>query len=635
MKRYNGGLFKTIINNHISCLHLQIVFLYLIENMEKKHTFQIPVMGIGFTIDTPFKVAPFGISSVLSLGDDMLAERMRAFYCNKMDIPFIEIAKDDLDKRARRITLYLNVMNRMVKNKFQELKNASFEKGSELTKYFEMLPDISNLKKEYKKMTEETDSSIVEKIQQWLRENMEPGAIDVNIMTKLDKANFLKGEQLPQEMNDAHAALRGFAKSDLTSGVVLSAGLSPRLYSYVSNFNEFFPDENEELNKKIILKVSDYRSALVQGKFLAKKGIWVAEYRVESGLNCGGHAFATDGFLMGPILEEFKQKKAELIEQVHEILNNALEGLGRKRLSKPLDLLVTAQGGVGTANEHNLLLDNYDVDLVGWGTPFLLVPEAVNVDPESFKILSEAGTNELYLSDISPIGVPFNSVKGNTKDVEKDGKIAEGKPGSTCPSQFLKLYNTEFTETPICVASKQFQKLKIAELDASETSGEEYQKAYDKITVKSCICAGLVMTAYSENDLLKRSDGVGVSLCPGPNLAYFSKKSTLHEMVDHIYGRISLLNETYRPHMFIKELGMYIDYLNKEIIEESLQTLNKKRVKYFEGFKANLNSGIEYYENLLNEMKGESDAIKSKFSEELASYKALVAQIVLPTLETV
>ena len=603
--------------------------------MEKKHTFQIPVMGIGFTIDTPFKVAPFGISSVLSLGDDLLAERMRAFYCNKMDVPYIEIAKDDLDKRAKRITLYLNVMNRMVKNKFQELKSVSFDKGSELTKYFEMLPDMSNLKKEYKRMTEETDSTVVEKIQQWLRDNMEPGAIDVNIMTKLDKANFLKGEQLPQEMNDAHAALRGFAQSDLTSGVVLSAGLSPRLYSYVANFDAFFPDENEQLNKTIILKVSDYRSALVQGKFLAKKGIWVTEYRVESGLNCGGHAFATDGFLMGPILEEFKQKKAELIEQVHQVLDDALEGLGRKRLSKPLNLLVTAQGGVGTANEHNLLLNNYNVDLVGWGTPFLLVPEAVNVDGDSFKILSEAGTDELYLSEISPIGVPFNSVRGNTKDVEKEGKITDGKPGSTCPSQFLKIYNTEFTDKPICVASRQYQKLKIVELEGKNLPEAEHQKAYDKITVKSCICAGLVMTAYSENDLLKRSDGTGVSLCPGPNLAYFSKESTLHEMVNHIYGRGNVLNDTYRPHMFVKELGMYIDYLNKEIIEEPLQSLNAKRVKYFAGFKANLNSGIEYYENLLSEMKHESDSIKAKFREELASYKIIVAQITLPKLETV
>ena len=183
--------------------------------MKKTHTFQIPVMGIGFTIDTPLKVAPFGISSVISLGDDLLADRMRKFYCEKFNLPFVEIAKDDLDKRAHRITLYLNLMNRMVKNKFQELKNASFEKGSELTKYFEMLPDVSDLKKKYKKMRAESDSSVVKKIQDWLKENMEPGAIDVNIMTKLDKANYTKtGEQLPQDMNDAHAALRGFAKSD-------------------------------------------------------------------------------------------------------------------------------------------------------------------------------------------------------------------------------------------------------------------------------------------------------------------------------------------------------------------------------------------------------------------------------------
>ena len=51
---------------------------------------------------------------------------------------------------------------------------------------------------------------------------------------------------------------------------------------------------------------------MIQGNFLAKKGLWVSEYRIESGLNCGGHAFATDGFLLGPILEEFHQKKEQL-----------------------------------------------------------------------------------------------------------------------------------------------------------------------------------------------------------------------------------------------------------------------------------------------------------------------------------
>ena len=92
----------------------------------------------------------------------------------------------------------------------------------------------------------------------------------------------------------------------MNSSVVLSAGINPKLYSYFENFKDFFPDNNNFLKKKIILKISDYRSAIVQGKIFAKKGLWVSEYRLESGLNCGGHAFATDGFLMGPILEELK-----------------------------------------------------------------------------------------------------------------------------------------------------------------------------------------------------------------------------------------------------------------------------------------------------------------------------------------
>ena len=472
-----------------------------------------------------------------------------------------------------------------------------------------------------------------EKIQEWLKENMTMGSIDVNIMTKLDKANYTKsGEQLPQIMNDAHSALRGFANSDLNSGVVLSAGLSPRLYTYISNFEDFFPDEKEQLKKKVILKVSDYRSALVQGKFLAKKGIWVSEYRIESGLNCGGHAFATDGYLMGPILDEFNKNRATLIQEVHQILNEALKDLGRKSLSKPLELLVTAQGGVGTVNEHNLLLDKYNVDLVGWGTPFLLVPEVVNIDEDTLGKLSKATVNDLYLSDISPIGVPFNSLRGNTKDVLKEQKTASGKPGSPCPSQFLKIYNTEFTERPICLASRQYQKLKIEELEAKNLSPKKHQKAYDKITVKSCICAGLVMTPYIEHDMLKRSDGKGVSVCPGPNMAYFSKKTTLQEMVDHIYGRTNLLNDTYRPHMFIKELGMYIDYLKKEM-DESIESLNTKKVKYFEKFRNNLLSGIEYYESFINEMKEETDQFKRKFKEELNHFNAMVESIQLPTLE--
>jgi len=609
------------------------IFLFHRLYMKKTHTFHIPVMGIGFTIDTPLKVAQYGISSVVSLGDDLLAERMREFYCKKLNKPFYSVSKGDIDGRANRLTLYLNLMNEMVKNKFQELKNASFEKGSELTKYFELLPDFSNLKKEYNRMMGESDSSVIEKIQQWLKDNISHGAIDVNIMTKLDKDNYAKGgEKLPQIMNDAHAALRGFANSDLDSGLVLSAGLSPRLYSYVANFEDFFPNENEQVNKKIILKVSDYRSALIQGKFLAKKGIWVTEYRIESGLNCGGHAFATDGYLMGPILEEFKQHKETLISEVHQILNDALMNMGRKKLSKPLDMFITAQGGVGTANEHQFLLDYYKVDRVGWGTPFLLVPEAVNIDENTRVLLQNAGEKDLYLSDVSPIGVPFNTVIGNTKDSERDYNIAAGTPGSSCPSQYLKLYNTEFTDRPICLSSKQYQKLKIAELDAKHLAPAEYKKQYDKITVKTCLCTGLVMTAYTENNLLRKADGEGIAVCPGPNMAYFSKKSTLQEMVDHIYGRINLLNDTYRPNMFIKEIGMYIDYLKKEI-NDSLDSLNTKKINYFEGFKENLLSGITYYQGLIYEMQEESENIKEHMKKELVNFKKSIELITVPTLE--
>ena len=154
-----------------------------------------------------------------------------------------------------------------------------------------------------------------------------PGDIDVNIMTKLDKVNTGRNqEQLPVEFTDALASLRGFAQSDLNSSVVLSAGLNPRLFSYMGQRPEFFPDENGNLKKRVILKVSDYRSALIQGKILAKKGIWISEFRIESGLNCGGHAFPSHGFLLGPILEEFKTHRTSIAVRIAANLYRSITG---------------------------------------------------------------------------------------------------------------------------------------------------------------------------------------------------------------------------------------------------------------------------------------------------------------------
>ena len=52
------------------------------------HTFNIPVMGLAYTIDTPIRVAHLGISSVISIMDDELIEKMNAFYSRKFNLPY-------------------------------------------------------------------------------------------------------------------------------------------------------------------------------------------------------------------------------------------------------------------------------------------------------------------------------------------------------------------------------------------------------------------------------------------------------------------------------------------------------------------------------------------------------------------
>ncbi len=563
------------------------------------HTFHIPVMGTGFTIDTPVKVAHYGISSVVSLVDDELMEKMRRFYCAKLDQPFRGIHKKSEDSRARRITAYLDLLDEMVTRKMDTLRTAVTDQSEYVDRLLRMLPDRSALKTRFDELAGEYDLS---RAIEWLRDRLTPGTIDVNIMTKVDTANYRDNEQLPREYADAHAALRGFANSNLNASVVLSAGMNPRLYSYIGNFRDFYPDEEGRLKKRITLKVSDYRSARIQGKFLAKKGLWVSEYRIESGLNCGGHAFATDGYLMGPILEEFRSHRERLAASLFSTYRKALEQTDYPVPASPPEITLSAQGGVGNAEEHRFLRQQYDVDSVGWGTPFLLVPEAVNVDAATRGMLSDAEEDDLYLSGISPLGVPFNSLRGNTKDLEKQEKIAKGRPGSPCPRKFIT-FNTEFTEKSICTASRQYQHLKLQELAEQDLSEEEHRTARDAVHEKACLCVGLSTAPLLTNDLDHRVEGEGVSVCPGPNMAYFSETVSLDRMVDHIYGRTNLVSRTDRPHMFVKELKLYVDYL-REKVTESLPDPDEKQLKYLRGFRENLLDGIRYYEELFSDVNG-------------------------------
>ncbi len=594
----------------------------------RPHSFHIPVMGTGFTIDTPLKVARYGISSVISLGDDKLVEKIRKYYCGLTHEPYEPILESGKEHRAMRITAYLDLVDRLVRRQIQDIKELPFEEKNDLSVYFELLSDASPLKQEYIRMLATKDKDEKASRQVSLREQVTAGSIDVNIMTKADRENSFKGEKLPREYSDAMAALRGFARSTLRSSVVFSAGLNPYLYSYVAEFDDFFALENGELKKKVTLKVSDFRSASIQAKMFAKKGIWVSEYRIESGLNCGGHAFPTAGHLLGPILEEFKTKKEELVGSLFPYYREALLETAHTPPKAPYSVLVTAQGGVGTAAEHQFLLRYYEVASVGWGSPFLLVPEATAVDEDTLKKLAAADENDIYLSHASPLGVPFYNLRSSASEETRRSRIEAGKPGSPCLSKYLA-FNSEYGE-PLCVSSSQYQQRKIRELQAEGLPESEFVKKRDLVCEKACICRNLGEGVLLKYGIPDEKKVLTPAVCPGPNLAYFSKICSLKEMIDHIYGRINVLNPAIsRSNFLINELKIYLGYL-KDFVSTSCAKMTKKEAEYFSEFKKNLLSGIEYYKKLSESLQEESQAARERFVSDLLVLRSQLEDLVLP-----
>lgn len=578
------------------------------------HTFHIPVMGTGFSIDTPLKVARYGVSSVISLVDDVLIEQVRRFYCKKESEPYEEIPNADDDARAKRITAYLNLVDKLVKQQVHDLQTSPFGKGSEITKYYEMLPDNSLLKEKYRNMLACQSEDDRMTMQAELRQLAKPGSIDVNIMTKLDRPMYHEGEKLSREFNGAMSALRGYASSTLRSAIVFSAGLNQHLYTYLTQFKDFFADTNNSLKKKIILKVTDYRSAVTQGKFLAKKGLWVSEYRVESGLNCGGHTFPSKGNLTGPIMDEFRKKKHELIEKLHDVYVKAT-GQHENDSGQPHEVKITVQGGIATAEENNLFLDHYKADSTGWGTPFLLAPDVTNIDDKHLEKLCNASEDDIYLSNSSPMCVPFWNLHTSSSEEARRERIAKGTPGSGCPKGYIAM-DTEFTDTPICLASRAYQKKKLEQIAEADLSDDHRSDATDCVLHKSCIChdlSGSFTVKYGIDPEAK------TAICSGPNIAYFSKLTSLHEMVDHIYGHISLMTRSDRPHVFVQELRIYIEHLRTEIDRVSRGVLDKTP-KYFMEFKQNLLDGIAHYREIAGHLKDQ----KEQF---LADLEVLVEQI--------
>ena len=88
---------------------------------------------------------------------------------------------------------------------------------------------------------------------------------------------------------------------------------------------------------------------------------------------------------------------------------------------------------------------------------------------EALEALANANPEDYYLSHASPLGIPFNNFRKSTSEAQRKSRISKNRPGSPCYKKFLA-FDTEFTEVPICTASREYQNLKIRQVKAGQTS---------------------------------------------------------------------------------------------------------------------------------------------------------------------
>lgn len=498
------------------------------------HHIHIPVMGICYTADTPVRVAHMGLTSVISLVDDGLLEEYRMAYGERLGMDVGEPEKS----REGRIRAYLDFVKVAVQNKFdwiQELRLGGPDDITEKDRYFLMLPPDSPLRQEYEQVVSLSGMSRIS-AEVSLTHKMEMGDIQANIMVSLNHRDA------------AIDAVRGFAKSKVNGSLVLSAGVNLGVFEELAKFKCFYRTDGKAPQKRIIIKVSDYRSALVQGRYLAKKGLEVYEYRIESGVNCGGHAFFEGGQLLPDVLQEFVSRRQELFESTNRLIARVARSRGEGEFSIEVPerpARITAQGGLCTAEEVQQVLD-MGADGVGVGTPFLLVPQVTSCDAETRKKLAAATPLDIYVSHASPLGVPFmnlgtstaaelvrikqklyleqSNIQSEATDTSAgdaatdaaasammedrvaqatsvDERVAQAtanlkvsadlKPGFPCLQHYLCREVPGF-DHPVCMSSREYVSFRLAEIDAQERSGDlthaeaENQR---KITLeRECIC---------------------------------------------------------------------------------------------------------------------------------------------------
>ena len=103
-------------------------------------------------------------------------------------------------------------------------------------------------------------------------------------------------------------------------------------------------------------------------------------------------------------------------------------------------------------------------------------------------------------------------------------------------------------------------------------------------------------------------------------------------MINHIYGRANVLNTLYRPHMFINELNLYIEYLKKDI-QKSAAKINDKKEKQLQLFKENLSKGIEYYRNLSNKLSNFTKTNIENFQKDLQECENILKSMLVEEVQ--